>query len=203
VVIGDFVLFIVGHNIETATKSDYRREFCSAMHAICKKYKYDHLHDATSLQSILTELAGADGVRTLKDTHAPNAGTAHSVANSVSFLNTMMMNGDTNSEYSESAYGASSNSGSSEERRKSKKIKKLKARGKKKKEKDKDKDDKPKKNTCTYCRNTTARSLIASSRTNACGTRSICDELEVDFKPHHKFKADLRGYAEKEGSESE
>jgi hypothetical protein len=122
-------------NIKTATKSDYGREFCSGMHAICKKYKYDHLHDATSLQSILTELAGANGVRTLKDAPAPNAGTAHSVPNSVSFLNTMMMNGDTDSEYSESAYGASSNSGSSEERRKSKKNKKLKAREKKKKEK--------------------------------------------------------------------
>ena len=26
--------------------------------------------------------------------------------------------------------------------------------------------------------------------------KSICDELEVAFKPHHKFAADLGGYAE-------
>ncbi len=63
-------------NIETATKSDYGREFCSAMHAIRKKYAYNHVHDATLLQTILTELAGADGERALKDAPAPNAGTA-------------------------------------------------------------------------------------------------------------------------------
>jgi hypothetical protein len=106
-------------NIKTATKSNYGREFHSAMHAICKKYMYNHVHDATSLQTILTELAGAGGERALKDAPVPNAGTAHSVANSVSFLNSMMMNGNTDSEYTESAYGASSDSGTSEERHKS------------------------------------------------------------------------------------
>jgi hypothetical protein len=54
-------------NIETATKSNYGCEFRSAMHAIRKKYAYNHVHDATSLQTILTELAGADGVRDLRD----------------------------------------------------------------------------------------------------------------------------------------
>jgi hypothetical protein len=44
------------------------------MHAIRKKYTYNHIHDATSLQTILTELAGADGVRALKNAPAPNAG---------------------------------------------------------------------------------------------------------------------------------
>ena len=50
-------------NIETATKSDYGCEFRSVMHAIRKKYAYNHVHDAMSLQTILTELAGANGVR--------------------------------------------------------------------------------------------------------------------------------------------
>jgi hypothetical protein len=105
-------------NIKMATKSDYGREFQSAMHAFCKKYTYNHVHDATLLQTILTELAGADGVRALKDAPAPNAGTAHSVANSVSFLNSMM-NINSESDYTKSAYSASSDSGSSEERCKS------------------------------------------------------------------------------------
>jgi len=48
-------------NIETATKSNYGHEFCSAMHAIRKKYAYNHVHNARSLQTILT----ADGVRAL------------------------------------------------------------------------------------------------------------------------------------------
>jgi len=70
-------------NIETATKSDYGCEFRSAMHAIRKKYAYNHVHDVTSLQTILTELAGANGVKALR----------------VSFLNSMMLNSDTNSEW--------------------------------------------------------------------------------------------------------
>ncbi len=40
-------------SIETATKPNYGRKCCLAMHAICKKYKYNHVHDATLLQFIL------------------------------------------------------------------------------------------------------------------------------------------------------
>jgi hypothetical protein len=64
-------------NIKTATKSNYGREFCSAMHAICKKYTYNHMHDAILLQFILKELAGAEGICILKDAPAPGTGTAH------------------------------------------------------------------------------------------------------------------------------
>ncbi len=142
------------------------------------KYAYNHIHDATSLQTILTELTGANRVKALKDAPAPNATTGRSVPNFISFLNTMMNNDTTASENTESAYGASSNSSSSEEQRKSckckyKKTKKSKSRKKKKKENDKDKE--PKKNTCPHCKNTTARSPIASNWTNACGTRNIRD----------------------------
>jgi hypothetical protein len=200
-------------NIETATKSDYGWEFCSAMHTICKKYTYNHVHDATLLQTILTKLAGADGVRALKDAHAPNAGTAHSVADSVPFLKTMM-NGDTNSEYTESAYGASSDSGSSEERRKyhecEHKITK-KSKSHKKKKKAKDKDDKPKKNTCPHCKKYHHRKshrvepdkCMWHKKYKGYQFKSICNELKVEFKPRIKFTADLGGYAEKEDSGSE
>jgi hypothetical protein len=196
-------------NIETATKSDYGREFFSAMHAICKKYTYNHVHDATSLQTILMELAGANGVRALKDAPAPNAGTAHSVANSVSFLNTMM-NGDTDSEYTESAYGTSSNSGSSEEQRKyrereHKKTKKPKSRGKKKKAKDK--DDEPKKNTCPHCKKYHRRKSHRIKLDKCMWNKKYKGYrfkliFKVEFKPRIKFTADLGGYAEKEDSES-
>jgi hypothetical protein len=200
-------------NIETATKSDYGREFRSAMHAIRKKYAYNHVHDVASLQTILTELAGADGVRTLRDAPAPNAGTAHSVANLLSFLNSMMPNSDTNSEYTESAYGASSDSGSSEEQRKSrerknKKPKKAKMREKKKKEKDK--DDEPKKNTCPHCKNYHRKKphriepdkCMWNKKYKGYRFKSICDELEVDFKPRIKKSAELGGHAEKNDSGS-
>jgi hypothetical protein len=81
-----------------------------------KKYTYNHVHDATSLQDIMKELAGADGVRKLKDAPAPGTGTAHSVADSVSYL--QAMDTDTDTDYSESAYAATSNSNLSKEMRK-------------------------------------------------------------------------------------
>jgi hypothetical protein len=87
------------------------------MQAICKKYTYNHVHDATLLQDIMKELAGANGVRKLKDTPALRTGTAHSVANSVSYLSAMM-DADTDTDYSESAYAAMSNSKSYKETRK-------------------------------------------------------------------------------------
>jgi hypothetical protein len=104
-------------NIETATKSNYGHEFFSAMHAIRKKYTYNHVHDATLLQFILKEFVGADGVRVLKDAPAPGTGIAHLVTESVSYLQAMMGE-DTDSAYTELAYGVSSNSNSSEDKRK-------------------------------------------------------------------------------------
>jgi hypothetical protein len=44
--------------IKTATKSNFGRKFCSAMHTIRKKYRYNHVHNANLLQIILKELAG-------------------------------------------------------------------------------------------------------------------------------------------------
>jgi hypothetical protein len=38
----------------------------------------------------MKELAGADGVRKLKDTPAPGAGAVHSVADLISYLSAMM-----------------------------------------------------------------------------------------------------------------
>jgi hypothetical protein len=63
-------------NIKMATKSDYSREFCLAMHAICKKYMYNCVHNADLLQIILKELVGADGVRYSR-THQHQAQEPH------------------------------------------------------------------------------------------------------------------------------
>ena len=77
-------------NTKTATKSEYGYEFCSAMHVIRKKYTYNHVHVATSLQIIFLELAGANRPRVLKIAPAPCAGMVHSVAGLVSFFTSMM-----------------------------------------------------------------------------------------------------------------
>ena len=124
-----------------------------------------------------------------------------------------MMNIDSASDYTESAYGASSDSGYSEERCKSRerenmKTKKSKPRGKKKKEKTK--DDEPKKNTCSHCKKYHRKKshriepdkCMWNKKYKGYRFKSICNELKVDFKPRIKFTADLGGYAEKEDSGS-
>jgi hypothetical protein len=103
--------------IKTATKSGYGHEFFSAMHAIRKKYAYNHVHNMTVLQFILKELTCANGVCILKNAPAPGTGTAHLVAESVSYLQTMMGE-NTNSAYTKLEYGVGSDSNSSGEERK-------------------------------------------------------------------------------------
>ncbi len=83
--IPQFMLTLLA-NIETATKSGYGHEFHLAMHTIHKKYMYNQVHNTTLLQLILKELASAGRVRVLKDAPAPGTGTAHLVAESVSYL---------------------------------------------------------------------------------------------------------------------
>ena len=199
-------------NIKTATKSDYGREFCSAMHTIRKKYMYNHVHNATLLQFILKELAGADSIRVLKDTPAPGTGTAHLVTESVSYLQAMMGE-DTNSGYTGLAYSVSSNSDSSVDkckpcackRKKSQCSKSQAGCGKQKKEK----DDKPKKNTCPHCKKFHRKKphrvkpdkCMWNKKYKGYRFKSVCNKLEVAFKPRHKFLTELGGYASK-GTES-
>ncbi len=200
--------FMLLANINTVTKSNYGRKFGSAMHAICKKYTYNHVHDATLLQFILKELAGADGVRVLKDAPAPSTGTAHLVAESVSYLQAMMGE-DTNSAYTELAYGVSSNSNLSEDKRKPgarkhKKSQRSKLQGGCGKQK-KEKDDKPKKNTCPHCKKFHCKKphqvkldrCMWNKKYKGYCFKSICNKLEVAFKPCHKLSTELGGYASK------
>ncbi len=79
-------------NIKTATKHKYGWEFRSAMQSIRTKYAYNYKHDKALLKVIMTELAKADSVRTLKDAPAPGTATANSVADTIKQLKTMTGN---------------------------------------------------------------------------------------------------------------
>jgi hypothetical protein len=202
-------------NIKTATKSKYGHKFRSAMHAIYKKYTYNHVHNAASLQTILTELAGADRVRVLKDAPTPSARTAHSVANLVSFLHSMMDGGDTNLEYTKSTYSTTSTSELLEEERKPRgcnrnKDKRSKSRSKQEKKKKKDNNNAPAKNTCPHCKKiqhekphrVNPDKCMWNKKYKGYHSKSICNKLEVAFKPCHKFKAELGRYVDKADLES-
>jgi hypothetical protein len=122
------------------------------MQTICKKYTYNHIHDATLLQDIMKELAGADGVHELKDTLAPGTGTAHSVADSVSYLQAMM-DADMDTDYSKLAYAAITDSNLSKETLKphGRNCKSKSHHGGRKKDK-KGAKKQHEKNTCPHCK---------------------------------------------------
>jgi hypothetical protein len=62
------------------------------MQSIHTKYAYNYKHDKASLKIIMTELAKADLVQTLKDAPAPSTTTANSVADTIEQLKTMTGN---------------------------------------------------------------------------------------------------------------
>jgi hypothetical protein len=171
-----------------------------------KKYTYDHVHNATLLQDIMNVLAGADGVCKLKDAPAPGTGTAHSVADSVSHLQAMM-DADTDADYSESAYAATSYSDSSKETRKprGRDCKSKSRHGGCKKDK-KGAKNQHEKNTCPHCKqfhctkphHVSKDKCMWNKKYKRYQFKSICNKLEVAFKPCHKFTADLGGYAERD-----
>jgi hypothetical protein len=57
------------------------------MQSICTKCAYSYKHDNALLKVIMTELAKADLVRTLKDAPAPGTATENSVADTIKQLN--------------------------------------------------------------------------------------------------------------------
>ena len=59
------------------------------MQSIRTKYVYNYKHDDASLKVILTELAKADSVQTLKDAPPPGTAMANSVADTMEQLKTM------------------------------------------------------------------------------------------------------------------
>jgi hypothetical protein len=181
------------------------------MQAICKKYMYNHVHDATLLQDIMKELAGADGVRELKDVPVPGTGTAHLVADSVSYLSAMM-DADTDTDYSESAYAATSDSKSYKETRKPRECERHKSKSRHSgREKDKKGATKQQeKNTCPHCKkfhrikphHVAEDKCMWNKKYKGYQFKSIYDKLEVAFKPRHKFAADLGGNAERDSDGS-
>ena len=72
-------------------------------------------------------------------------------------------------------------------------------------------DDEPKKNTCPHCKKYHRKKphcvepdkCMWNKKYKGYRFKSICDQLEVDFKPRIKFSADLGGYAEKDDSGGE
>jgi len=74
------------------------------------------------------------------------------------------------------------------------------------KKKTKKKDEEWKKNDCPHCKKfhhkkphkADPEKCMWNKKCKGYRFKSICDELEVDFKPRHTFSAKLGGYEEKD-----
>jgi hypothetical protein len=163
----------------------------------------------------MTELAKADSVRTLKDAPVPGTATANSVVDTIKQLKTMTGNilcdcydkydkDDTVSDYN-TAYGATTDDSSTNT--KSHKTQHS-SKGCKAKEVDdstKTKEKKRKKNDCPHRMKFNQRHPHPNVLKDKCfwnkkykgwRPRTVCDKLEVKFKPRSKFTAELGGYPE-------
>ena len=92
-------------NIDVAAGDDWGREFRPALQTICRRFPYNHVHDTASIAAMLTELAGADGVRKLHDAPAP-LGTAHAVSDHVSLLSQLLQQQTVESDTDASEYAS-------------------------------------------------------------------------------------------------
>jgi hypothetical protein len=142
-------------NIKLTAKEDYGCKFRSALHKIRAKYPSSYPHDNTSLKDMLQLLNSADSVRTLKE--APPPASANTVRSMLESMRTYVTNtttayadNDDESDYTESAYGATSDGDST--------ICLSCCGRKKSNNKDETKDDKgggdkqtKKKNDCPHC----------------------------------------------------
>ena len=196
------VVLTLMENIEVAACKDFRQEFCLALQNIRAKYTYSHTHKDVLLRDILQELAKADSVGTLKD--APTPGTANAVTTMLKKMRTTgNYDSSNNNDYTESSLSASSDkddelmatTSTCGHRRKGKNSKE-KTTGKK--EKDNEGKKKKKKNDCPHCkkighkrphRNTAHDKCFWNKVYKGWHPRSICDELEIDFKPRGQSSA--------------
>ncbi len=114
-------------------------------------------------------------------------------------------------DYSESAYATTSNSNLSKKTRKpcGHDCKSKSHHGGCKKEK-KGAKKQHEKNTCPHCKkfhrtkphHVSEDKCMWNKKYKGYQFKSICDKLEVAFKPHHKFTAELGGYAERDSDGS-
>ncbi len=117
------------------------------------------------------------------------------------------MDADTDTDYSESAYAATSNSDLSKKTRnpRGRDCKSKSRHGGREKDK-KGAKKQHEKNTCPHCKKfhrtkphrVSNNKCMWNKKYKGYRFKSICNKLEVAFKPCHKFTADLGGYAERD-----
>ena len=198
-------------NIENAASEDYGREFRPALQSIRRQYPYNYVHDATSLGDMLTELAGADAVRKLKDAPLPTQGAANAVTKQLQTLSRLFQapdNSDYDSESQVTEYASAVDTSDSDSsvgtrRSKSRKGRKTKDRRGGDRHSKRSESRGRSKNKCPHCKLFKRKKAHPNTPEDRCfwnkawkGFRPdwVCREMELKYKPRHKFSADMGGY---------
>ena len=110
----DTIALIILASIKDTAKHEWSSELCTTMHTIRRQYAYDSMHAASSVTTILTELATADQNHNMSGTPSPSdispQGSTHILGTNLLYLNVLVnaeMDYDTTT-YGE-AYAATSN----------------------------------------------------------------------------------------------
>ena len=172
------------------------------------QYPYNHTHTAASIQAILVECAGTDSIQKLNEAPASHPGSAHAVSDQVSYLTKLLQEqtyGDA-SNLNESAAAVQSDSNTSanaSHRRRGNDTtptpKGSRRRSKSRNNTCQDYRDNP----CPHCKkfkryrqhpNISHNNCFWNKKYHGYCPRGICDKMELNYKPRHKFTADLGGY---------
>ena len=220
------IVLTVMANVENAAEQGYGRAFRAPLEAIRNKYAYYHKHEVTSLKDVLDLLATADTHRRMRDATAPTELQANALSSTLAALRGLFLDPDdaTMAESSvatgyETVYAATSDDSNTSietyaerrhcQKKEKKKKEQTKEKKKKKKRRDTDKDNEI--NDCPHCKKHNRRKahphipherFMWNKRYKGYLFKSVCDELEVPFKPRAKFMSALGGYRDA-GSESE
>ena len=188
-------------NIDHAAKQDWGRELRGAVQTIRQKYKYNHRHDATSMQDILLELAKADAMRNLNDASEPNNDSAQSVQESIEQFQQLWQN--TQNDYEEEANAAQSDSDSSTERPPKRSYSK---RGRSKEPRSRSRGRREHSTepvTCPHCKKYERKFAHPWLDDNKCGWNKkykgwrpewMCSKLGIKYKPRMEFSRDMGGW---------
>ena len=206
-----FIVSVLLANLHSAVQHDWGRDLFESHQKIRKQYPHGTTHTTTSLQVIMTELTAADNARDPSNAPAPTKSSAYAAneafdnssiaTDPLNYLSSLMQDTD----YEESAFGATNNSDSSIESKKSTKSttrNKPNRRGGRSKSKDRGTktpatSDKWQNNPCKHCKKFKRRNQHPDYPTEQCfwntkmlawRPRWVCDEMEVKYKPRHTFE---------------
>ena len=213
----DVVATIILAEADEAAREPWGREIETAADKIRLRFGYDHVHDATSVNVILTELAAADGVRNLMRAPTPSsvpAGQANHAKES--HVAKLLFDDDTSEEASAATGGGYNSDSSGESSRDRQKARGRAGRSKSRHGRSKSRgggtEQTADNNPCRYCKRHGRRNRHPQVPAEQCfwnkkwkgfRPRYACKAMDLKFRGREKFSEELGGYVEDFTSDEE